>query len=192
MSLKAADPGEGKPLDDSGRLAVAARSGDALAFAQLLELKYDLIFRMAWRWSGNREDGEDIAQDVCIRLGKVIGSWRADSAFDTWLHQLVLNAARDHLRRRSRQTRLSEAVKVHLLMEEAETMPNDNPTEALWDAVRQLPPKQCDAVLLVHGEGLSHALAAAAMQCSESTVSWHIHEARKRLKDILKAGGSHD
>mgnify|MGYP003526529980 FL=1 len=68
--------------------------------------------------------------------------------------------------------------------------------ELLWEAVRQLSEKQRDAVLLVHGEGLGHGAAAAVMGCSESTVSWHIHEARKRLKKMLVAGqgagGSHD
>ena len=57
----------------------------------------------------------------------------------------------------------------------------------LWTAVRQLPEKQRDAVLLVYGEDMSHAEAAAVMGCGEKTVSWHVHEARKRLKDLLEA-----
>ncbi|TIQ48483.1 MAG: RNA polymerase subunit sigma-70, partial [Mesorhizobium sp.] len=46
-----------------------------------------------------------------------------------------------------------------------------------------------DAVLLVYGEGLSHAVAAEAMGISETTVSWHIHEAKKRLKTLLLSAG---
>ena len=61
--------------------------------------------------------------------------------------------------------------------------------EALWAAVRQLPGKQRDAVLLVYGEGLSHAAAADAMAISEATVSWHIHEAKKRLKVLMRPAG---
>lgn len=45
--------------------------------------------------------------------------------------------------------------------------------------------RQCDAVLLVYGEGLSHSAAADVMGCSEATVSWQVHEARKRLKTVL-------
>ncbi len=190
VTIEATAP-DGKEDDHDG-LARLAQAGDRAAFARLLEANYDLIFRMAWRWSGNREDGEDIAQEVCMRLGRTIASWRGEGAFRTWLHQLTLNSARDHLRSRSRRGRLAEAVKIHALVEEAVHCEPGDPAEALWGAVRQLPPKQCDAVLLVHGEGLSHAQAAAAMKCSESTISWHIHEARKRLKILMKAGGSHD
>jgi RNA polymerase sigma-70 factor, ECF subfamily len=52
--------------------------------------------------------------------------------------------------------------------------------------VRALPDQQRGAVLLVYGEGLSHAQAASVMACSEKTVSWHLHEARKRLKTQLQ------
>ena len=73
---------------------------------------------------------------------------------------------------------------------EAGPSPEDgDATEALWAAVRQLPGKQRDAVLLVYGEGLSHAAAADAMAISETTVSWHIHEAKKRLKVLMRPAG---
>jgi RNA polymerase sigma-70 factor (ECF subfamily) len=182
-------------IDPTPELLARASAGDRTAFARLVEMHYDLIFRIAWRWSGSREDGEDIAQEVCIRLAKAIRGWRGEAAFTTWLYVLTMNAARDHGRRRARQMLLARAVHVQALVEGAEAAADD-PAEALWEAVRGLPEKQRDAVLLVHGEGLSHAAAAAAMGCSESTVSWHIHEARKRLRKMLdaghKAGGSHD
>ena len=65
----------------------------------------------------------------------------------------------------------------------------DDRAERLWAAVRDLPGKQRDAVLLVYGEGLSHAAAADAMACAEATVSWHIHEAKKRLKVLMLSAG---
>ena len=59
----------------------------------------------------------------------------------------------------------------------------------LWAAVRQLPDKQRDAVTLVYGEGLSHADAADVMGLAEPTVSWHVHEAKKRLKQMMASAG---
>ena len=55
----------------------------------------------------------------------------------------------------------------------------------LWQAVRALPAQQRDAVLLVYGEDMSYAEAATLLDCTEKTVSWHLHEARKRLKAQL-------
>jgi len=55
--------------------------------------------------------------------------------------------------------------------------------------VRTLPEKQREAVLLVYGEGMSHAEAADVMGSAEATVSWHVHEAKKRLKVLLRSAG---
>ncbi len=170
----------------------AARAGDRGAFARVVAANYDFVFRVAWRWTGNREDAEDIAQDVCMRLARSIRDWRGEGTLRTWLYSVTLNAVRDHGRRLGRQRRLAEAAQIHALVEGGTALPEpaEDPAEALWLAVRELPQQQRDAVLLVHGEGLSHSAAAQAMGCAEKTVSWHIHEARKRLKQMLAAGGT--
>ena len=65
-------------------------------------------------------------------------------------------------------------------------MPACRPTSRqLWAAVRTLPEKQRDAVLLVYAEELSHAAAAEIMGIKEATVSYHVHEARKTLRGLL-------
>lgn len=180
-------------LDEKGvsdtELIGLAREGDRRAFGELVERHYDFIYRVAWRWCGNRTDAEDIAQEVCARLGKAIGSFKGGGAFTTWLYAMTLNAARDMRRKTARETMKTEAFGVHALIAGEVTPEPDNQAELLWAAVRQLPDKQRDAVLLVYGEGLSHAAAADAMACAEATVSWHIHEAKKRLKVLMRPAG---
>ncbi len=168
-----------------------AQGGDRDAFGQLVERHYDFIHRVAWRWAGNRTDAEDIAQDVCVRLGKAIRSYRGGSAFTTWLYTMTLNAARDLKRKAVRDSAKSEAFGVHALVsggEAYEPMAED-PAERLWAAVRTLPDKQREAVLLVYGEEMSHGQAADVMGCAEATVSWHVHEAKKRLKQMMRSAG---
>jgi RNA polymerase sigma-70 factor (ECF subfamily) len=166
-----------------------AKDGDRGAFGRLVERHYDFVHRVAWRWCGRKADAEDIAQDVCVRLGRAIRDYRGGGAFTTWLYAMTLNAARDHARRSARESARTEAYGVHALISgEAPEEPDDQ-AEALWAAVRKLPDKQRDAVLLVYGEGLSHAAAAEAMAISEATVSWHIHEAKKRLKVLMRSAG---
>lgn len=181
-------------LDDTdvpdGDLVAAAQAGDRSAFERLVERHYDFVHRVAWRWCGRKADAEDVAQDVCARLGKAIRSYRGGGAFTTWLYAMTLNAARDQMRKSARETAKAEAWGAEALISgEAGPGGEEDATEALWAAVRQLPDKQRDAVLLVYGEGLSHAAAADAMACAEATVSWHIHEAKKRLKRLLRDAG---
>lgn len=170
--------------DDRDLLALA-REGDRAAFARLVARHYDFIYRVAWRWCGRKADAEDIAQEVCVRLGKAIRGFRGEGRFTTWLYQLTLNAARDHGRKLSRESAKTQAYAVHALVDTATGPEPEDAADRLWDAVRQLPPKQCEAVLLVYGEGLSHDSASDVMGCAEATVSWHIHEAKKRLKTLM-------
>lgn len=180
-------------LDESdasdSELIGRAKDGDRVAFGRLVERHYDFISRVAWRWCGRKADAEDIAQDVCVRLGRAIRDYRGSGAFTTWLYAMTLNAVRDHARKSARETARTEAYGVHAPITGETPDEPDDQAEALWAAVRQLPDKQRDAVLLVYGEGLGHATAAEAMAISETTVSWHIHEAKKRLRVLMRPAG---
>lgn len=164
-------------------LVEKAALGDRQAFAALIESRYDFIHAVAWRWCGDRQDAEDVAQEVCIRLASAIRGFKGASRFGTWLYSVTLNAARDQMRKRRRAEWRDAAYSRERAVLESGGEEDD--TEALWQAVRQLPYKQRDAVLLIYGEGLSHSAAADVLGCAETTISWHVHEARKRLKVLL-------
>ncbi len=171
-----------------GVLVARAVEGDRAAFAALVSRHYDFAFRTAFKWCGNREDAEDIAQDVCVRLGRSIRSFDGRSRFSTWLYRVVLNAARDFQRKGlAEQRKLDEWATEPNRPQTQEAHGDDDETEALWHSVRQLSPKQRDALLLVYGEELSHADAADVMGCAEGTVSYHLSEGRKRLKQMMSA-----
>jgi RNA polymerase sigma-70 factor (ECF subfamily) len=175
---------EGEVSD--GELIGRARLRDEAALDALIKRHYDFVYRVAYRWSGNRVDAEDIAQEVCVRLGRAIRGFKGNGALKSWLYTLTLNAARDLARRNRRETAKAEAYAVHEGIF-GEPHAADDLAEALWAAVRQLPDKQREAVLLVYGEGLSHSAAAETMACAEATVSWHIHEAKKRLRLAMRS-----
>ncbi|MFB2605518.1 RNA polymerase sigma factor, partial [Rhizobium phaseoli] len=80
-----------------------AQRGDREAFGQLVSRHYDFVRATAWRWSGNSTDADDIAQEVCVKIGAAIRGFRGASRFRTWLYTLTLNAARDHRRKRARE-----------------------------------------------------------------------------------------
>lgn len=170
-------------------LAASAGGGCRASFTALLERHYDRIHRMAWRWAGSQAAAEDIAQDVCVKLAGALGGYRSEAAFTTWLHRIVYTTTLDYLRRDQRMVAVEPSQIVKLLdagQENADARLLDG---ELWDGVRTLPPQQRDAILLVYGEDMSHAAAAEIMGCSEKTVSWHVHEAKKTLKILFKAVG---
>jgi RNA polymerase sigma-70 factor, ECF subfamily len=174
---------------DQGQVEKAA-SGCPAALAALIEAHYEAIYRMAWRLIGTREEAQDVAQDVCVKLASAVGSFRSGAEFSTWLYRVAYNTAIDHIRARERLRR-GERPDVAVLFEgrSAACAETTMAGHELWSEVRRLPPQQRDAVILVYAEDLTHAEAAAIMACTEKTVSWHLHEARKRLRARLDAVG---
>lgn len=164
------------------QLIERAVAGDANAFRDLLDLHYMTVYRMAFRFCGNQHDAEDVTQTVCIKLGDQISSFKGQSAFTTWLYTVVLNTARDWQRAQGRHKR------GHVGIESAEDVTSAQPsaeqtlsTQQQLAQVNALPEQEREALILVFGEGLSHKQAAEILGCAESTVSWRIHEARKKL-----------
>lgn len=165
------------------QLAKLAANGDRSAFSQLVAQEYDFIFRVAFRWAGNQTDAEDVAQDVCVKLARILKSFEGRSKFRTWLYRVIVNAVRDRQRQTGRRSEVfDENLETHAASDATDANLERN---EIWAAVRQLPPRQADAVLLVYAEEKNHAEAAQILGCKESTVSWHIHEAKKALKALL-------
>lgn len=166
-------------------LALLAARGDRMAFSELVERHYDYIFRVACKWTGKRSDAEDVAQDVCIKLATAIRSFDGRAAFTSWLYRVVLNAVRDMQRARMRRGRTADRYAEVAPDEELPDQEDATAMSEIWAAVRRLPDQQRDAVLLVYAEDMSHAQAGEIMGCKETTVSWHIHEAKKTLRGLL-------
>lgn len=166
-------------------LVALAQAGDVRAIETLLSHYYPFMIRVACRWLGHRADAEDVTQSVCMRLADTIRSFDGRASFQSWLYRVTLNAVRDHQRASTRRGRLVAAATI--LTEEIRQGDQEDALHVadIWRAVRALPEKQRDSILLVHGEGLTQAEAARIMGCREVTVSWHIHQARKALRGVL-------
>lgn len=170
------------------RLIKGAQNGDAKAFERLVNQYYKVMFKMAFLWCRNQTDAEDITQNACIKLARGIGSFNFEAAFTSWLYMLVINTAKDWYKKQNRHPASSDG------LETIKT--NEKPDEKLFlrqviEEVHRLPEGEKEAVFLVIGEGLSHGEAAKVLECKESTVSWRIHEARKKLNGIFEEERAH-
>lgn len=176
---------------ENDELIRRAVDGDRGAFAVLIEQHYDKIYGIAWKFSGNKEDAEDITQDVVIKLARVLKGYRFDAAFTTWLYRVAVNASKDFLRSRNRKTDREMPIKEEILPVNEERQDTKLEVKEILGAVDKLPEGQKEVIMLVCWEGLSHKEAADILGCAETTVSWRLYEARKRLTQIV-GGGAND
>ena len=66
----------------------------------------NIIFRICSRYCRDREEAEDLTQDVFVRIDKNLGSYRGDSELGTWIYRLATNCCLDHLRKRKSRNQL--------------------------------------------------------------------------------------
>jgi RNA polymerase sigma-70 factor, ECF subfamily len=170
------------PLD----LLQRAQHGDADAQKQLLEPHWDALARLAYRITGRRDDAEDLAQEICLRVIRRLSTFKGDCAFETWLYRVALNVCLT-----ASKTRQPE-----LWNEEADLVVDPSPSpeaallrQALQERIRveilRLPVKYREAVLLRVIEELSYAEVAAVLQISVGSAQVRVHRGMKQLRERL-------
>lgn len=80
------------------------RQGDSAAFTQIVEKHKDLVYTIVLRILQNREDAEEIAQDVFIKAYKALDKFEGKSKFSTWLYRIAYNAAISKTRKKGLKT----------------------------------------------------------------------------------------
>jgi RNA polymerase sigma-70 factor (ECF subfamily) len=173
---------------DDETLAKRAGTGDREAFEGLLERHYDRVYRIGYRLLGNTTEAEDLAQEICVGLVKKLKSYRGDSRFTTWLYRVVVNAARDGFRRRASADRLDKSFSETAALVEAGHQARRSDARWLYGAIDSLSDDLRETALLVLSEELKHAEVGEVLGVKEATVSWRMHEVRRKLKVLAEAG----
>ena len=163
-------------------LAKAAADGDRDAFSVLLERRYDGIFRLAFRLTGNRNEAEDLTQDICASLPEKLAAYRAEAQFSTWLYRVVVNGAHDRRRRAATRTKAADgwgSWEVNRRATDQEVAQN---VDWLTHAMASLTSDLRDTLALLMDDEMTQAQAAIVLGVSEGTVSWRVSEAKKSLR----------
>jgi RNA polymerase sigma-70 factor (ECF subfamily) len=166
------------------------------AFELLLERYRNKIMRLAYSMIGNSAQAEDAAQDVCVRIWRALPAYRGESSVSTWVYAITRNTcltAIAAMKRTSDRTPLSGDYPNLRQFSEIIPAPEPKPYSGpdLSQAIRQLPEKYRQAVMLFYMEEKSYVEVAAMMALPIGTVRTYLYRAKKALAVALmteKAG----
>ncbi|HVZ72066.1 MAG TPA: sigma-70 family RNA polymerase sigma factor [Polyangia bacterium] len=175
-------------------LVAAARRGDRAALDRLLREARPRLLAVAYRVVRDRDEAEDVVQDALIKVYRSLKRFEGRSAFSTWLHRIVVNAALDRLRRR--QSRVDQLVDD----DERDLTPIDNADEQTPERVVQrheanavvhvalakLTPAHREILVRREFDGESYRDLARLVRCPVGTVMSRLHHARHRLQAELE------
>ena len=177
-------------VDGDAELLQAIASGDRSAFDRLSRRHLDRAYGVALRMTGSRADAQDVVQDVFLRLWQRPDAWRPGQAqFSTWLYRVVVNRCLD-LKRRPKGTDLDSVEEPQDPDANAEdSLLDAERSRALDSAVKQLPERQREAIVLTYTAGLRNAEAASAMEISVKAFEALLVRAKRELRDFLAGQG---
>jgi RNA polymerase sigma-70 factor (ECF subfamily) len=183
---------------DDNELIEKIVAKDHSAFKALVDQYKDLVLNTCYNLIGNRQDAEDVSQEVFFQVYKKVKNFRGEAKISTWLYRIAvnrsLNFVRDNKRFRWLKSLSSLPEDKGQRAEEVPASDSDRPDVALEEkernvivqkAIDSLPGKQRAAFVLHKYEGLSYKEIAKILECTLSSVESLIHRAKSNLQRKL-------
>ena len=188
------------------QLIARLQAGDDRAVQDLAEHYGPRIYQLALRHMKNREDAEEVAQDVLMKVYRKVGSFRGDAALSSWIYRITFNTAMSRLRT-SRLARLADQERERALAADAATsgsqprtprqpadwshMPDEavlrtQLREALTLAIEELPEIYRAPVVLRDIQGLTTEEASTRLRLKDQTLKSRLHRGRLMLRERLR------
>lgn len=171
------------------------KEGDIIAFRETVEQYKDRVLNTCYRFLLNKQDAEDISQEVFLEVFQSIVDFRQQSSLSTWIYRISVTKCLDEIKKRKRKKRISSAGKLLHLDNVAawltggkkadEDLQEKESLRAVMNALDQLPDNQRAAFTLSKIERYNNDEIAAILQVSNMAVESLIYRAKKSVSKQL-------
>ena len=167
-------------------------SGDHAAYAVLVDRYQNYVFTLVLRMVKNREDAEEIAQDVFIKAYKYLADFRGASKFTTWLYTIVNNTSITFLRKKKLDIHSLDNEKVFEVADSrdsgmrADLVEQKSKQAMVSKAIAMLSPDDAEIITLFYKAEQSLDEIAGILGLESNTAKVRLHRARTRLKEKME------
>jgi len=183
------------PADEE--LVLKSQQGDMHAFDELVERYHGKIYGLTYNMTSNREDAEDLTQEVFVKAFEALPRFRGKSSFYTWLYRIAVNKTINYRKKRNRKRTLSldqfdQEIKTdetyHDLTAKGSPLRNISLSELqekLNEALQHLSEKHRTVVVMHDMQGIPHDEIAKVVKASVGTVRSRLFYARRQMQTEL-------
>jgi RNA polymerase sigma-70 factor (ECF subfamily) len=167
---------------------------DTIQFEDIFERHKDQVINICHRLVGDRDEAEDLCQEVFFRVYRSLRTFKHRSKISTWIYRIAVNQSLNHIRNRKQRRRMSsfpnDQSDTHDGTLTAVAPPGEQPDLSfekkemqaiVWNAVQALPKNQRIVLILQKYEGFSSKEIAEIMDWTLSSVQSRIHRAKENL-----------
>ncbi|MCZ7592137.1 MAG: sigma-70 family RNA polymerase sigma factor [Kiritimatiellae bacterium] len=179
-------------------LVARARANDYSSYEELVRRYQRRIYALVYNMTGNKEDTEDLVQDVFVKAYRVLHGFKGNSSFYTWIYRIAVNRTINFLHKRKRRGSSVSLDDVDQAVERdpalLELRSRESPVRDVTiselqnklNAALQTLSEDHRTVVVMHDiQGMQHAEIAGILNCSEGTVRSRLFYARKQLQHEL-------
>ena len=186
-----------KGMDKEKKLIKRVQSGDRLAFKQIVESNKKMVYYLAYDLTGNRQDAEDLSQEVFIKVYNSISKFRGEAKLSTWLRKITVNLFIDMKRSKLYKTsHMQDSLEVKQFeVESANSDSSHNSIENKTDstllketvetALHKLTPKEKSIFVMRHFHGMKNTEIGDSLNIAVGTVKSQLFRAVQKLQQTL-------
>jgi RNA polymerase sigma-70 factor (ECF subfamily) len=173
-------------------------AGNQSAYTDLVKRHQRFIFTLAMRFTKNREDAEEVAQDTFVKAYRLLNTFKQESKFSTWLYTIVYTSAMTSLRKKRLDTTSIDNEDTHIQIKNTSTGYDVNSAENrsrsfhLNQAIEQLSTDDATIITLFYKGEQSIEEIAQVLSVEANTVKVKLFRARQRLKEKLERNLKHE
>ena len=167
-------------------------SGDSNAYGELVKKYQNYVFTLALRFTHNREDAEEVAQDIFIKAFRSLADFKGNAKFSTWLYTIVYTTSITFLRKKRLETTSIDDENTFLQLENQDSGFNANIVEQkskmsmLNQAINMLSADDAQLITLFYKGEQSLDEIGTVLGIEANTVKVRLHRARTRLKEKME------
>ena len=166
--------------------------GNKQAYAELVKQYQNFVFTICLRYTSNREDAEEIAQDIFVKAYRYLADFRGDSKFSTWLYTIVNTSCISFVRKKKLPTRSLDDENIFAVADNIDGGMRANQVEQksriamVNKAIRLLSIDDAKIITLFYKGEQSLDEIGIILGMEPNTVKVKLHRARVRLKDKME------
>ncbi|UTW63881.1 RNA polymerase sigma factor [bacterium SCSIO 12741] len=176
----------------SPKILKAAARGDRRAQKKLYELSFDMLMGICMRYKTNQEDGVAILNDAYLKILNNLENLNPKIPYEAWAKRITINCCINDYRKQKHSPEYiymeKEAMLDHFVRVEDDDWEESQlvSVEKLKELLNELPDSSQEVFQLYVLEGYNHREIAEILGISEGTSKWHLNNARKILRRLLK------
>jgi len=166
--------------------------GDQQAYAELVNRYKNYVFTLALRFTKNREDAEEVAQDIFVKAYRSLADFKGTAKFSTWLYTVVYTTSITFLRKKKHEVHSLENERIFEMAENQDSGFSANQVEQksrvsmVNDAIAMLNPDDAQIITLFYKAEQSLEEIGAILGLEQNTAKVRLHRARQRLKEKME------